>query len=159
MKEIRYGVDFGWTNPTAIVALGYDSDGRVWVLDEVYQRQMRQEDIIQALIEFRQTYGEGEILSDPSNPETIYALRQAGLNASGYHAKREDGLREFGGRFAKAGDGQPRIFISKRCVNLTSELLEYQGRRERERSRCRRNSLCAEVRPLGRSYSSTIHSV
>jgi hypothetical protein len=126
LREIRYGVDFGWTNPTAIVALGYDGDGRVWVLDEVYQRQMRQEDIIQALIEFRQKYGEGEVLCDPSNPETIDALRRAELNASGYHAKREDGLREFGGRFAKASDGQPRVFISKRCVNLTSELLEYR---------------------------------
>lgn len=126
LKEIRYGVDFGWTNPTAIVAIGYDGDGRTWALDEVYQRQMRQEDIIQALIEFRQKYGEGEILCDPSNPETIDALRRAELNASGYHAKREDGLREFGGRFAKTGDGQPRIFISKRCVNLTSELLEYR---------------------------------
>ena len=126
LKEIRYGVDFGWTNPTAIVALGYDGDGRVWVLDEVYQRQMRQEDIIQVLIEFREKYGEGDILCDPSNPETIDALRRAELNASGYHAKREDGLREFGGRFAKAGDGQPRIFVSKLCVNLTSELLEYR---------------------------------
>lgn len=126
LKEIRYGVDFGWTNPTAIVALGYDGDGRVWVLDEVYQRQMRQEDIVQALIEFRQKYGEGDILCDPSNPETIDALRRAELNASGYHAKREDGLREFGGRFGMAGDGQPRIFVSKLCVNLTSELLEYR---------------------------------
>lgn len=126
LKEIRYGVDFGWTNPTAIVALGYDGDGRVWVFDEVYQRQMRQEDIVQALIELRQKYGEGEVLCDPSNPETIDALRRAELNASGYHAKREDGLREFGGRFAKAGDEQPRIFVSKLCVNLTSELLEYR---------------------------------
>jgi hypothetical protein len=87
---------------------------------------MRQEDIIQALIEFQQKYGEGDILCDPSNPETIDALRRADLNTSGYHAKREDGLREFGGRFAKASDGKPRVFISKKCVNLMSELLEYR---------------------------------
>jgi hypothetical protein len=36
------------------------------------------------------------------------------------------GLQELGGRFAKAGDGQPRIFVSKKCVNLISELMEYK---------------------------------
>jgi hypothetical protein len=40
--------------------------------------------------------------------------------------KREDGLRDLGSRFVKAGDGRPRFFISSRCVNAISELLEYK---------------------------------
>jgi hypothetical protein len=126
MREIRYGVDFGWTNPTAVVVTGLDGDGRVYVLDELYEKQLKTEDLIRALRDFRQVYGEGEILCDPSAPETIDAIRRAGLKASGYHSKREDGLRELGGRFQKAGDGKPRIFISQKCVNLISELSEYK---------------------------------
>jgi hypothetical protein len=126
LREIRYGVDFGWTNPTAVIALGYDGDGRAYVLDELYKTQLSAEQLMAGLKDLVKTYGQGEILCDPSSPETIYALSQAGLNASGYHAKREDGIREMGGRFPKAGDGRPRIFISKRCVNLVAELLEWK---------------------------------
>ena len=47
------------------------------------------------------------------------------VHASAYLHNREDGIRELGARFPKAGDGLPRIFIAKHCVNLISELLEY----------------------------------
>lgn len=126
LREIRYGVDFGWTNPTAVIVMGYDGDGRVHVLDELYEKQLKTEDLIKGLQDFRQVYGEGEVLCDASAPETIDAIRRAGLNATGYHSKREDGIHELGGRFPKAGDGKPRIFVSQKCVNLVSELLEYK---------------------------------
>jgi hypothetical protein len=41
-----------------------------------------------------------------------------------YCLSREDGVRELGARFPKAGDALPRIFIAKHCVNLIGELLE-----------------------------------
>jgi len=126
LREIRYGLDFGWTNPTALVATGVDGDGRIWALDELYERQLKTEELIKILKDFYKLYGRGEVLCDPSSPETIDALRRADIDASGYHGKREDGIRELGGRFPKAGDGKPRIFVSERCVNLVSELLEYK---------------------------------
>ena len=48
-----------------------------------------------------------------------------GFAAEPYSHKREDGLRDLGARFAKTGDGRPRFYISSRCVNAISELLEY----------------------------------
>ena len=48
-----------------------------------------------------------------------------GFAAEAYSHKREDGLRDLGARFVKAGDGRPRFYISSRCVNIISELLEY----------------------------------
>jgi hypothetical protein len=126
LREIRYGLDFGWTNPTALVATGIDGDGRVYVLDELYERQLKTEELVKVLKDFYKLYGQGEVLCDPSSPETIDTLRRADINASGYKGKREDGIRELGGRFPKAGDGKPRIFVSEKCVNLVSELLEYK---------------------------------
>ncbi len=49
-----------------------------------------------------------------------------GFDAEPYPFKREDGLRELGARFIKAGDGRPRIFVSSHYINLISELLEYK---------------------------------
>lgn len=124
--EVRYGVDFGWTNPSAVVVLGYDSDGRVWVLDEFYMARAGRARIAQALREFQEKYGAGPVMCDKSEPETIEYLVGEGFDAQAYEFKREDGLREFGDRFKIAGDGLPRILISSCCVNLISELLEYK---------------------------------
>jgi len=95
------------------------------VLDEFYKTQCSAEDLIAAIREFFAVYGWGEIFCDKSEPESIAKMRKAGLLAQPYTFKREDGIRELGARFAKAGDGRPRIFISSRCVNAISELLEY----------------------------------
>ena len=125
IREIRYGIDFGWTNPTAIVALAYDGDGRAWAMDEVYMRYLSAEQIIGELRQLQEKYGRGEVYCDRSEPETIFKLVHAGFNAKGYAEKREDGLRELAGRLLKQLDGKPRLFISKKCVNLISELMEY----------------------------------
>lgn len=111
---------------------GFDGDGRLWVLNEFYKAQSSAEDLIVALDGFRKTYGAGPVLCDKSEPESIAKFKRGlpergipGFAAEPYAAKREDGLRDLGSRFAKAGDDRPRFFISHRCVNAISELLEY----------------------------------
>jgi len=125
LTNIRYGIDFGWTNPTAALATGYDSDGCLYVFDEIYKSQMRTEELIAELQGWYATYGRGEMVCDATSPETIDRLCRAGLKAVANKAKREDGIRELGSRFLKAGDGKPRVFVSAKCVNLISELMEY----------------------------------
>ena len=126
IKEVRFGVDFGWTNPTALVVVAYDGDGRVWVLDEFYKSQVGVKELIGVSKAFILKYGNGEFLCDRSEPQSIVNLQMAGFRAKDYEFKREDGLKELGARFPKAGDGLPRIFIARHCVNLISELLEYK---------------------------------
>ena len=131
--KISYGVDFGWTNPSAIIVEGFDGDGRLWVLDEYYKAQASAEDLMVALDGFRKTYGPGLVFCDKSEPESIAKFKRglpereiSPFQTEAYPHKREDGLRELGARFAKAGDGKPRFFISNRCVNAISELLDYK---------------------------------
>ena len=91
------------------------------------------EDLLKKLNDFQTTYGRGEVFCDGREPEAI-AKFNAGIpecklfpvRALAYSHRREDGIRELGARFPKAGDGLPRIFIAKHCVNLISELLEYK---------------------------------
>lgn len=126
-REIRYGVDFGWTNPTAIVVVGFDSDGRAHVLDEVYEKQMRTADMVEHLKSLKEKYGDGLVVCDRSEPGTIDELNREALRAMPYEVKREDGIRQLGDRFQRAGDGRPRIFIRSNCVNLISELQSYSA--------------------------------
>lgn len=133
LKQIRYGVDFGWTNPSAIIVDGIDGDGRAWILDEFYKTQCSAEDLIAALLRFFKQYRRGPVFCDRSEPESIEKMKRAAIPAYPYQYKRDDGIRELGARFKKAGDGKPRIFISSRCVNAISEFMEYDiNKKERD---------------------------
>ena len=126
INEMRYGVDFGWSAPSAIVANAFDPDRRGYVVDEFYKTETTDEELAAAAKEMQNEWGKGVFYCDARFPQSILKLCRAGLNAKPYTFKREDGLRELGSRFSVASDGQPRQFVSKRCVNLISELLEYR---------------------------------
>lgn len=126
ISRMRYGVDFGWSNPSAIIANAFDPDGRGYAVDEYYKAETSDEELAKAALEMQNEWGKGDFFCDSRFPQSIDKLRRAGLSAKPYSFRREDGLRELGSRFIMAGDGQPRQFVSKRCVNLMSELLEYR---------------------------------
>jgi len=124
VKSWFYGVDFGWTNPAAIVVIGLDGDSRAYVVDEFYKSMATEEELIQASKEYVQVYGSGPLICDPSEPQTIEKLRRAGLKAEGNKSKRDDGIRDIGSRLQLHGD-RYRLYIHRRCVNLISELQSY----------------------------------
>ncbi len=127
IRDIVYGVDFGWTNPSAIVVVGFDNDKRAYIMDEFYQNRVQTETLIQELREMKQTYGKGEVICDRSQPQTISMLQDAGLDATADKSKREDGIQEIGGRFYVEGDGKPRIYVSAKCVHWISEVMVYDA--------------------------------
>ena len=127
IQSVIYGVDFGWTNPSAIIAVGFDGDGRAYILDEFYQNRTQTETLIQEIKEMQATYGSGTVICDSSQPQTIDMLCQAGLTANGNKSKREDGIAELGGRFKVQGDGKPRIYVHSSCVKWISEVMVYDA--------------------------------
>jgi len=125
IKDVVYGVDFGWTNPSCVVVIGFDGDRRAYILDEYYKPQIRNEDLIIIIRELQQEWGEGPLYCDRSEPRTIDELSRERLDARADKSKRDDGIREMGGRFEVAGDERPRIYVSSRCVNWISEVQVY----------------------------------
>jgi hypothetical protein len=110
--------------------VGLDGDGRAYVLDEIYQRQMRTQDLIAECMALMKKYGTGKLICDRSEPQTIDEMRRGGLKAVAYEVKRDDGIRQLGERFKRAGDGRPRLFVLPCCVNLISELQTYDVERK-----------------------------
>jgi len=127
LREVVYGVDFGWTNPSAVVAAGFDGDDRVYILDEFYQNRTQTETLIQEIKQMQQEHGEGQVICDSSQPQTIDMLCKAGLMASGNTSKREDGIAELGSRFYVQGDGKPRPYVLSKCVKWISEVMVYDA--------------------------------
>lgn len=127
IKSVCYGVDFGWTNPSAIVAVGFDSDDRAYILDEFYQNRVQTEVLISECKFMVQQYGRGPIYCDRSEPQAIDAFRRAGLDAKPDESKRDDGIHELGGRFRVAGDKRPRIYVDSKCTNWIHEVMVYDA--------------------------------
>lgn len=127
MRRWIYGVDFGWTNPSVILAIGFDGDGRAFVVDEVYEDQLSEKDLVKQGIEMQRKWEKSDFWCDSSEPKTISAFKRAGVNAHANKSKRDDGIREIGGRFEDAGDGRRRLYVSPDCVNLINELHFYDA--------------------------------
>jgi len=129
-RRVVCGVDFGWSNPSCIVAVGFDGDGRAYVLDEFYQSRVHVDALAEEAKDMVRRFGFNAFTCDSSEPRTIDELNIAGLNASPNKSKREEGIREIGGRLKRESDGKPRLFISSRCVNLISELQVFDEARK-----------------------------
>ncbi len=127
IRNVDYGVDFGWTNPAAIVAILYDGDDRAFVVDEFYENRVSDKTLIQEALEMKATWGNGRFFCDRSEPQMIQKMRQVGLNAVADTSKREDGITELGGRFQVQGDGRPRLYVLGKCVKWISEVMTYDA--------------------------------
>ena len=125
MVQIVYGVDFGWTNPSCILAIGFDRDGRAYVLEEYYEARVTEDKVLEVLQDMQSRWGRGRVYCDPTQLQTINWLVSHGVNAQKNMPKRAEGIRHMAGYFPIAGDQRPRILIHNNCVNLIAELQVY----------------------------------
>lgn len=126
IKEHIAGVDWGYTNPAVVLVVGIDGDGRMWVVDEFYQRRVMIEQQIAAAQEFQRRYNVQRFLCDPSEPQFIAKFQQAGLPAIAGDNALRPGIAAVYSRLAVQDDGKPRLFVSPRCVNLIVEFENYR---------------------------------
>jgi len=120
-----YGIDIGWTHASCVLAIGFDKDGRAYVVDEFYQPRVTQDHVLAAAKGFIKTHGFGKFYVDPTQLVTTKWLCSHGVDAVKNEPKRKEGIRHMAGYFPKAGDGRPRIYILAHCVNLIAELQVY----------------------------------
>lgn len=125
-----YGIDFGWTNPSCVLAIGFDYDGRAYVVDEFYEARVTEDRVLEEGRAMEKRWGRGRFYCDPTQLQTINWLCDNGLDAVKSEPKRDEGIRHMAGYFPLAGDGRPRIYILSTCVNLIAELQVYDETRK-----------------------------
>lgn len=123
------GIDFGFTNPTAIVYVGMDYDQNWYVYDEVYKSGMTTDqtaDIIETKMGGRMfTYKIG----DSAQAQEIANLKMKGIHIEPV-AKNKDsisaGIRLINDMLKiQEGTGKPKLFISENCKNIIYEFETY----------------------------------
>ena len=113
------GVDFGYTNPAAVMEITIDGKKNYWVNDEWYNTKKTDAEVADyvAIKEFNRVY------SDPESPAAIEELRRRKVNIREVQ-KGKDSIRN-GIQVIRELFKSNRLKISSKCVNLINELETY----------------------------------
>jgi len=115
--EVSVGVDFGWTNPAAILKIVRDSDSNYYITDEWYKTEKTTVEII----EIARSFNGNKYYPDPAEPDRIHEMRKAGMNVRDVSKDIEAGINSVRELFKNN-----KLFIHASCVNLISELETYR---------------------------------
>lgn len=120
------GVDWGFANPGVIVVGATDSDGRVHIVHEEYQRQRHIDEWVSVANQLRQTWGIKTFYCDPAEPDYIKKFREAGCNAVQANNTVTTGIQAVKARLVRQQDKRPRLTLHSSCVHLVDEFEMYQ---------------------------------
>ena len=73
------GIDFGWTNPFAILIEGMDKLGRRYIIDEYYKSHCSDSEMAQICNIFSRKYNVMAYVCDTEDPAAIHRLRMHGV--------------------------------------------------------------------------------
>jgi PBSX family phage terminase large subunit len=114
------GIDFGFTNPSAILTIEKDHDSTYWVRFEWYKRGKTEEQIA----EYAQSIKANAYYPDPENPAAIKRLEDLHLNIR--EVIKGQGSVASGINKVRELFKQNRLRVHKDCVNLINELETYR---------------------------------
>lgn len=113
------GIDFGFTNPTAIISILKDHDNGYWVSQEWYKRGKTDEQIADVV----KAYNFDEVYPDPESPSAIAELEKRDVYCREVLKNKDsikNGINAIRALFLKG-----KLHIHKSCINLITELETY----------------------------------
>lgn len=115
--NLRFGIDFGWVDETAMIKLHLDTKRKkIYILDEIYQQYMTDEDLLKAA---RRFVGNNYVTCDSASPKTIDFLAANGIRAVGAVKGPDSIIR--GIRWMQDYE----IIIDVRAQNFKNEIEQY----------------------------------
>jgi phage terminase large subunit-like protein len=130
---VRYfgGVDWGYTNPSALIIGGIDGDGRWYLVDMWYKRQCDRSEVARVAKKMQKVWGVERWFSD-HDPEGISQMQRV-VDAKMEAACRVeraaksvlDGVHYVRSLFAVRGDGKPRIYVEPTLRDWIREVEGY----------------------------------
>lgn len=122
----RYaGIDFGFTNPTAIVEIHKTNDSVYWAVSEWYKTGKTNAEVI----EYAKTLDVTAYYPDPAEPDRIQEMRNAGLNCRDVNKDVKKGIDSVRNLLRNK-----QLFIHESCTNLIWEIENYQYKEKKNGS-------------------------
>lgn len=119
IKSKFAGVDFGFTNPAAIITIHEDFDSKFYIVDEFYKTHKTEDEIADYIKSLDVQY----VYPDPENASAIEVLRRNGVNVR--EVKKGKGSIPSGINTVRELLKQGRLFVHERCVNTINEFETY----------------------------------
>ena len=117
-SEFVAGIDFGYTNPTAIPSICV-KDAKFYVTRELYRTGMTDDEVG----DYTSNQRYNKVYPDPEAPAAIEVLKRKGVNVRDV-TKGKDSIQHGIDKMRELFK-QNRLFIHKSCINLISELEMY----------------------------------
>jgi len=121
MEKIAYGLDFGYTNETAMVLVG-QRENNIYVKEIIYKTKLTNQDLIKIIKALPHKY---DIYADPSEPNLIEEIQREIKNQYIYPANNDVG---YGINYIQARN----IYIEENSVNLINEIKSYCYKRDKD---------------------------
>lgn len=123
----RFGLcmDEGYTNPAVILLVGEDTDKRLHIIKEYYERGKLQSEVVATAKRWMTEHGIYVAAVDASAAGLIADLRDNGLPAMPAKGKVVEGIRKVQVALADPGDGKPRLTVDPSCENTINEFESY----------------------------------
>lgn len=112
-------VDWGFTNPGVIQVWYVDGDGRLFLVEEIYQTGKLISWWVTQAKRLNDQYSIETFVCDPAEPGNIEEFRTAGLIATGADNRITLGIQKVKGRLLTADDSRPRLYL---CRGATQDL-------------------------------------
>lgn len=124
----RYGLDFGWNDPTACIAVYENDNGDICLDEMIYQSHLPTPELVKTLASFSPAL----IVADSARPEVINDIRSAGIGIIGC----DKSTKSPDGRINNVAYGislvqERKVFYTAKSKNLESEFLTYAWRKKK----------------------------
>lgn len=119
ITEKLCGIDFGYSNPCAVIDILVDSEGNYYIDHEWYHTG-KTEDEIGDYVSTRQAH---KVFPDPENPSAVEVLRRKGVNVR--DVIKGKGSIQTGIGIVREAFKQGRLKVNNSCVALLEELETY----------------------------------
>lgn len=127
------GVDFGFSTHCAIVVIGMDDAGHIYLMEEFYRHEFPAKNLVNVAQHLQKKYGITVFFCDSADPEKIAALRAAGVPAWG--AKKRNARSTADPQLGlglimwaingKVKDGSQRLYVDRSLVHFKAEMAGY----------------------------------
>lgn len=124
-RRIIVAIDWGFSDPCAMLVIGETGTGDLYVIDELYERQVLVDDQgwLKRAKDLRTEYRPERFVADPSESGYIMQLRKS-LNGSPIVVGAENEISLGITRVQTKLNG-PKLFVSDHCVNTIREIETY----------------------------------